>query len=296
MLPWLPPGWAADPPYSLPLAIPTDCNAQPAHRGFEASLVALRTLRLLAYRQATTSMPANATSVRDLARVAVAVNERTAERLENAQEGSDRVTPNVDGNSSDHALRSWTRARDLITPEIRGLDNAPAAYLAALKLLHGASHDSHGEALDREVLKHLPELGHQAGDILTRLAATGRLVLATRDRQRFLPVWTPVTISQAQPLADTFHRALEWCPPADWTDIENIRKLTALSGCRQNRCELAVPAKAGRFQRRSSTNQPRWRPTTAPRSRVATAVGRRGLASAVAARAPWATYGGNRSP
>jgi hypothetical protein len=179
---------------------------RPATR-FDTSLDALRTLRLLSYRQLFGEESASPGCLHDLARLAQ-VTSRTAKGwLPEPTTPLARVQHAVAHDELDDARTAWGSAAAALGQHVRGLSKAPRVYADAVRTTIAAV--PHTPSLGHAVMAALPRLGQDAGVTVMRLAETGGLVVATKEPGRFQASWRLLEPRAARDIADLFASAGE---------------------------------------------------------------------------------------
>jgi hypothetical protein len=193
---------------------------RPAAR-FDTSLDALRTLRLLSYRQFLGEEPASPGCLHDLSRLAV-VTSRTAEGwLPESATPLARVQHAVTRDELDAARIAWESAAASLRQHVRGLSKAPRVYADAVRTTIAAV--PHSPSLGHAVMAALPRLGQDAGATVMRLAETGNLVIAIKEVGRFQASWRLLEPRAARDIAELFAAAGEASHRAQTTYLHTQR-------------------------------------------------------------------------
>lgn len=172
---------------------------------FDTTGGALRVLRLLSYRQSLGEEQASPASLHDLAQFAVTATHAATSWLPEPTTPLTRVRDAVAREELQAAEAAWQAARTALGPQVRGLTRAPRLYADAVRT--AATALSHDRTLGAAVLAALPRLGRDAATTVEHLAASGALVVATRQACRSQAQWRRLTSAEVQHLAGAFHTA-----------------------------------------------------------------------------------------
>lgn len=184
---------------SLSPATPHAAVVPGAWVGFETSMDALATLRLVCFRQAAGLERTSTGSLHDLAQLGVHTTRQTAALLRDKATPLARVRRAVAQDALETAEAGWRNVADELGRNVRSLDRAPHVYADAVHtIVATVDRDPH---LLNAVLTALPRLGHNAAQAVQTLAAERAIVTATRQRPRFEATWRPLSTTEAEQLA-----------------------------------------------------------------------------------------------
>jgi len=166
------------------------------------SISTLHLLRQLSLRQSQGEETANAHSLQELCRLAVATC-RTAEgTLPYAATPLGRVERAA---TIDHLRRAgalWGELGGRLYPRIQGLSKAPGIYHVAVSMV--AEEATTNGVATRAVLSSLPRLASQSATTVTYLHHRGELVSRSRALGELTPRWRTLTPAEACDLAQGF--------------------------------------------------------------------------------------------
>ena len=190
----------------------TSAHVAGSSDSFESALAALRALRELAFHQVNGRTPASPASVRDLARLAVAVTDPSLDWLPAPTNGLERLRRAHATDQLAPAHRAWNVVCRDLPLTIQGTTKAPQAYEEAVgRLLDAAT--SLSPAVHLAIATALPRLGGDAGRTIRRLHAINALVSPQRDGAVVRVHWRR-SPPHAADLVDRFETAAAATVPA----------------------------------------------------------------------------------
>jgi hypothetical protein len=166
------------------------------------SMSTLHTLRQITLRQSRGEESANAHSLQELCRLAVATC-RSAERtLPYASTPLDRVARAASIDQLRQAETHWAQLGGRLYPRIQGLSKAPVTYHDAVTTITEEATTS--EVATRAVLSCLPRLALQSANTVAQLHNHGELVTCGRAPGELTTRWRALSPAEARDLAQGF--------------------------------------------------------------------------------------------